>query len=398
MTIQPDSTVCRRCGMPLAYDTYINQTEGNPTSPEPGLCAHCAGVQTGSVTPERVSSQDRSTQLEMIFRIYRQNRRWPRLLARAATRLHRLLPADTVKRAELVNSIPTRSSRSTTDAVVLYSGGKDSSWMLMQLARQRDLRVKAWMLDQGYQSPAAISNARALCDRLGVELVISRPEQNPMNTLFRLGFSMNEETDPNLLRAVMSYGPACWPCFSTIIAQSTVYCHENDIPFCFIGTQKGQNRTNMRGKPYVPGGPLPPLDAAVEDMVAMLREHAEKKAPEAARLLRTSRTRTVMVPFYEFVPKPPLEQKLADLEATGWKVPRNTGSCSTNCMMNELGYRIMRNQYGFDIYQIAEAHEQRLQDNPAPANIAVLDEEAIRRGAKLIDLTPVESRKWGVEE
>ncbi|WP_156076854.1 hypothetical protein [Saccharothrix sp. NRRL B-16314] len=394
MPIEPDSSRCVRCGMPLSYDRYVATVEGDPVSPDPELCAHCAGVAAPSPEVERPVAEDRSAQLDLLLRVYRESAAWPRDAGAVARELG--VPADAAP-AALIESVPERRSGSRYDAVVLFSGGKDSSWMLMKLAQRGDLRVVAWMLDQGYQSPAALANAESLCEKLGVELVITRPEQDPMNTLFRLGFAVNEEQDPHLLRAAMSYGPACWPCFSTIVAQSSVFCHEKDVPLCFIGTQKGQNRTNMRGKPYVPGGALPPLDAAVEDMVSMLRAHAEAKAPEAAELLRTFRTRTVMVPFYEFIPQPTLERKIADLEALGWAVPRNTGSCSTNCMMNELGYRIMRNQYGFDIYQIMEAHERRLMPDPTPAGIAVLDEEAIRRGAKLIQLTPVERLKWGVD-
>lgn len=395
MSIQPDSSTCVRCGMPLAYDRYVATVEGDPVSPDPERCAHCAGVAAPAPELSRPVAEDRSAQLDLLLRVYRESAGWPR---DAGAVLRELGLPDDAAPAALIESVPERRPGSRYDAVVLFSGGKDSSWMLTQLARRDDLRVVAWMLDQGYQSPAAVRNAESLCDKLGVELVIARPEQDPMNTLFRLGFAVNEEQDPKLLRAVMSYGPACWPCFSTIVAQSSVFCHENDVPLCFIGTQKGQNRTNMRGKPYVPGGALPPLDAAVEDMVSMLRAHARAKAPEAAELLRTFDTRTVMVPFYEFVPKPPLERKIADLEALGWVVPRNTGSCSTNCMMNELGYRIMRNQYGFDIYQIADAHERRLMPSPTPADVAVLDEDAIQRGARLIELTPVERLKWGVDK
>ncbi len=394
MPIEADSSTCVRCGMPLAYDRYVATVEGDPVSPDPELCAHCAGVAAPSQERAELVAEDRTAQLDLLVRVYRESPAWPRDAGAVARELG--YPVDAVP-GPLVESVPRRSPDSRWDAVVLFSGGKDSSWMLSRLAQRDDLRVVAWMLDQGYQSPAAIRNAESLCSKLGVDLVIARPDKNPMDTLFRLGFSVHDEEDPQLLRAVMSYGPACWPCFSTIVAQSSVFCHENDVPLCFIGTQKGQNRTNMRGKPYVPGGALPPLDAAVEDMVSMLRDHAQAKAPEAAGLLRTFRTRTVLVPFYEFVPKPTLERKLADLAALGWTVPRNTGSCSTNCMMNELGYRIMRNQYGFDIYQIAEAHERRLMPVPSPAEIAVLDEDAIQRGAKLIELTPVERLKWDVD-
>ncbi|MGB3438684.1 MAG: hypothetical protein WBA97_08005 [Actinophytocola sp.] len=351
--------------------------DGREIPRDPELCTHCENPPDPADVP---AQQDRGALLDLVFRVSRGEHVGE-------------LPAEL---DELVGSVPVRRDGAKADAVVLYSGGKDSSWMLHDLAA-RDVRVVAWMLDQGYQSPLAIRNAQALCDRLDVELVIARPERDPMNTLFRLGFAMNEEDDTALLRAAMSWGSACWPCFSTILAQASVYCRDNAIPLCFVGTHKGQNRTTAGDSPIVKVDGLTPLDGVVEEQVSLLRKHAERKAPEAAELLRTGYSGTALVPFYEFVPKPSTEQIIADLEEIGWEVPRNTGTCSTNCMINELGYRIMRNQYGFDIYQIAEAHERRLSPNPTPANIAILDEEAIRRGAKLIDLTPVESQRWGIE-
>ncbi|MFI0797980.1 hypothetical protein SAMN04489729_1598 [Amycolatopsis lurida] len=378
MSVTPDSSVCTRCGMPMGYDRFIAGLDGRDPSPDPALCTHCLNPPDPSELP---AQEDRGRLLDLVFRLVR---------------------GETVGEVppeldELVASVPARRPQAKADALVLYSGGKDSSWMLHDLAN-RDVRVVAWMLDQGYQSPLAIRNARSLCEKLDIELVIARPERDPMNTLFRLGFAMNEEGDQDLLRAVMSWGSACWPCFSTILAQASVYCLDNAIPLCFVGTHKGQNRTTAGDQPIVKVDGLTPLAGVVEDQVSLLRGHAERKAPEAAELLRTGDSGAALVPFYEFVPKPPTPQIIADLEAIGWEVPHNTGSCSTNCMINELGYRIMRNQYGFDIYQIAEAHEQRLSPDPSPANIATLDEEAIRRGAKLIELTPVESRRWGIEK
>lgn len=363
--------------MPLAYDRFIANLDGRGLPTAEGLCTHCAHPPNSADVP---AQEDRGALLDLVFRVSRGEPVGD-------------VPAEL---AELVASVPARRPEAKADAVVLYSGGKDSSWMLHDLAA-RDVRVVAWMLDQGYQSPLAIRNARSLCEKLDVELVIARPERDPMNTLFRLGFAMNEEDDPALLRAAMSWGSACWPCFSTILAQASVFCRDNAVPLCFVGTHKGQNRTTAGDSPIVRVDGLTPLDGVVEEQVSLLRKHAERKAPEAAELLRAGYSGTALVPFYEFVPKPPAEVIIADLAAIGWEVPRNTGSCSTNCMINELGYRIMRNQYGFDIYQIAEAHERRLSPDPSPANIAVLDEEAIRRGAKLIELTPVESRRWGVE-
>jgi hypothetical protein len=392
----PNTSTCQRCGMPLAYDAFLLDLEGKDAAHEGDLCAHCA---SGEAVPDDPTGRrsDNNWVLDLILRVY-QSRTPPgaRGLANAVSRIPVGIPAGLRTMGNLINSVPRKRSGSI-DAVVLYSGGKDSSWMLKELAARPGLKIVAWMLDQGYQSPSAIRNAEKLCDKLGVELVIARPARDPMDTLFRLGFTVDETGDPQLIRSAMTYGSACWPCFATIAAQATLYCHENDAAFCFIGTQKGQNRMDLDGSPALSGGGLPPVGSLLEKFVTPLKEHAEKNAPDSARLLETAGCRAVLIPFYEFVAKPVFQQQIADLEQVGWNMPKNTGACSTNCMMNELGRKIMRNQYGFDLYQIIDANERRLSDDPAPAPIAALDEDAVRRGAKLIGLTPVETRRFGLE-
>ncbi|WP_239333381.1 hypothetical protein [Frankia sp. CiP3] len=396
MSAEINTSVCIRCGMPLAYDQYITATDsGVSTYPAGDLCSYC--TETNRTTGHgQGNEKNQKWILSLIIQIYH-NDRLRRILGSSATsRFSSVLPGSMKGLVELVASIPEKRPEAKYDAVVLYSGGKDSSWMLMELAR-RDLRVAAWMLNQGYQSPIAIKNAQKLCERLGIELIIAEPERRPMDSLFRLGFMVNEDGDRDLVRSAMTYGSACWPCFATIAAHATVFCYDNDIPFCFIGTQKGQNRLDLNGSPVLSGGGLPAVDTLVEKFVSRLRSYALKKDAEAARLLDSQPCRTALVPFYEIVAKPSVDEQIADLEKIGWSKPKNTGTCSTNCMINELGRKIMRNQYGFDLYQVIDANERRLATDPRPEPIAALDEDAVRRGAKLIELTPVESMKFGVK-
>jgi hypothetical protein len=396
MDSEVNTSVCTRCGMPLAYDQYITASDGGmPTYPTGDLCSYCAApVRTPA--DGQGGEKNQLWILNLIIHMYHNGRVRRSLGSPAASRFFSRLPGNTKGLVDLVASVPEKRPGSPYDAVVLYSGGKDSSWMLVELAR-RNLRVVAWMLNQGYQSPIAVRNAQQLCARLGVELIIAEPERKPMDSLFRLGFTVNEDGDRDLVRSAMTYGSACWPCFATIAAHATVFCYDNDIPFCFIGTQKGQNRLDLNGSPVLSGGGLPSVDILVEKFVSRLRSHATEKDVEAARLLEAQPCRTVLVPFYEIVAKPPADEQIAALEKTGWSKPKNTGMCSTNCMINELGRKIMRNQYGFDLYQVIDANERRLAADPTPAPIAALDEDAVRRGAKLIELTPVESVKFRVE-
>jgi len=254
------------------------------------------------------------------------------------------------------------------------------------------------MLNQGYQSPIAIGNAERLCASLGVPLVIEAPPKREMDQLFRVGFGIGVKSDPHLLRAVMTYGSACWPCFATIAARATTFCAEHEVPFCFIGTQPGQNRLDVGGRPGL-DGIEPRTEQLFDKFVGPITERAAQSSPAAARLLERRPCATLLLPFYEFVRKPPVAEQIAQLTASGWQMPHNTGACSTNCMMNELGRHVMRERFGFDLYQVINAHERRLGNNsPEHRDVAAppLDHGAVLVGARMINLSAEERKLHGL--
>jgi hypothetical protein len=401
MSAAPDTATCRRCGMPLAYDARVSDAAVLARRSDPALCSYCGDAENDGrhVTP--VEERDASWVLDLMIAAYLGRRPGVRSAARVLSRLRRTLPESLAAVADVVASVPSRSRTSNYDAVVLYSGGKDSTYMLLDLAQRRKLKVCAWMLQQGYQSPAAIANAKHICSRIGVPLVIAEPERVEMDSLFRLGFGIDGggQSPEDVVRSVMTYGSACWPCFATIAAQATKFCRENDAAFCFIGTQKGQNRLDLHGRPVLAGQGLPRVDFLVSKFMSRFRDFAGERRPTALPLLESGDCRAVLVPFYELVAKPPVEEQLRSISAAGWKMPNNTGACSTNCMINELGRHVMRKRYGFDLYQVIDAHERRLRPDPGAAPVvAPLDDKAVARGAKLIKLDDAERREYGLEE
>jgi hypothetical protein len=390
---------CMACGMPLSYDRLITGFYQISSNEHDRWCSFCADPKNRNraQNPKKV---DNAWVLDMLLEIYRSKSRFWKTLAGIAEKLAPILPANIYTMAKLINDLPSRSADSNYDALVLYSGGKDSSYMLLNLA-QRNIRVCAWMLDQGYQSPIAIDNATQLCKNLGVPLVIEKPDKGSMDALFRLGFGIQKDESPELVRAVMTYGSACWPCFAMIAAASTVFCQKNKVPFCFIGTQEGQNRMDLNGQAALAGRGLPRVDDLTEKFMNPFRNYVKAKQPEAARLLTIGPCDTILIPFYEFIKRPSPEEQLRVLENIGWKMPKNTGFCSTNCMINELGRKVMRTRFGFDLYQIIDAHERRIGNEKSQLGLEnhrhELETAAVLRGAKMIGLTEEERREYKVE-
>lgn len=384
------SATCRECGMPLNYDEFVT----GATSAD-GLCSYCADPNKPELQAE--AQEDLSWILDTVIDTY-MGRHNVQTGIGAFLKAGRVLTTGKARAlADLMTTVPTRSADSKFDAIVLYSGGKDSSYMLAKLS-ETDLKICAWMLNQGYQSPTAIANARNLCDQLEIPLVIEVPDRQGMDGLFRLGFGLKDGQDKDLLSRVMTYGSACWPCFAAIAARATAFCAENDVAFCFIGTQQGQNRLDLSGKPVLANRGLPPMEMMVERFMSPFRDFATSQGASGASILTGSKVRTVVTPYYEFVPKPSVPEQIEFLEGLGWTPPKNTGTCSTNCMINDLGRHIMRKRFGFDLYQVIDANERRMRRRTGPLEApAALDCTSVHAAARMIQLDAEEQKEYGLD-
>ncbi|WP_199154978.1 phosphoadenosine phosphosulfate reductase family protein [Chromobacterium sp. ASV23] len=391
MTHDATAARCASCGMPLNYDRIIHGADAKPASAGDGLCTVCrAGARQ---TVEREESHERL--LDLCLRLAQGKLGWARRLAAALARLPGVAPTRVGALANILSSVPARTAESEYDAMVLYSGGKDSTYMLIHLA-QKGLRVCAWMLDPGYQSPQAIRNAESLTRRLGVPLIVEKKDKAMADGLFRAGFSIDQHSDAELVKGAMTFGSACWPCFSLIAVSACRFADAHRIPLCFIGTQRGQNRLNLEGGDVLTSTELPKVSSLVSRFVKPFRRALPEPVPELALDSEESAFPTVLIPFYEFVAKPEREQQIRAIEAYGWSLPKNTGSCSSNCMINELGRAVMRTHFDFDLYDIIDANERRLGNPADPQSAQGPDPTAVALGASLINLTDQEKKVFKI--
>ncbi|KVX85422.1 hypothetical protein WL10_24385 [Burkholderia ubonensis] len=230
-----------------------------------------------------------------------------------------------------------------------------------------------------------------------MELVIDKADKTFADSLFRSGFDIDENSDIELKKGAMTYGSACWPCFSVIAVSASRFANSHRIPLCFIGTQKGQNRLNLEGSGVLSSKQLPKLNELVRKFV----DPFKKAIPDQARMLQPDPDSvdfpTVLVPFYELVQKPDKEAQIRYLEERGWVMPKNTGACSSNCMINELGRAVMRSKFGFDLYQVIDANERRLGHRADQAAYGTPDPKMVKLGAVMLGLSDRELKQLGVQ-
>ena len=130
---------CRRCILPESYSPLKN-----------GLCAHCREHNEPEPVPSPIEKEQMQQTLDEVLHAASERR---------DCRYH---------------------------ALVLFSGGKDSSYLLHRLMQSYPgLRVLALTVDNTFMSPVAMENAYEIIQRLDVDHMVLRPKAATMEKMFR---------------------------------------------------------------------------------------------------------------------------------------------------------------------------------------------------------------------
>ena len=89
----------------------------------------------------------------------------------------------------------SETSAGRFDALVLFSGGKDSTYLVHRLRREYPgLRLLAFTVDNNFMSPVALENVRETVSRLDLEHVLYRAPESFSVKMFRYAFThLNEK-------------------------------------------------------------------------------------------------------------------------------------------------------------------------------------------------------------
>jgi glutamine---fructose-6-phosphate transaminase (isomerizing) len=99
--------------------------------------------------------------------------------------------------------VQNRAAGGYADCMVGVSGGKDSSYVLLQLKRKFDMRVEAFTYVHDGSSAFSVKNAKKMCDRLGVvQHIVSLP--NHLHRKTCKGFFQAWATSEDAVAAAMT--------------------------------------------------------------------------------------------------------------------------------------------------------------------------------------------------
>ena len=233
---------------------------------------------------------------------------------------------------------------SSYDVLMAYSGGKDSTYTLDVFVNRYGLRVLALTFDNTFISERSFVNMRAVCDVLGADHLIVRPDAKLLRAIFRTA-AQKELYAPKTLERASTVCTSCIGLVKAIVLRTAI---EKRIPFVGFGWSPGQapvHASVMRTNPSLARATQKaieePLRSVVGDAVApyfLAEEHFEHKGAFP----------------WNVHPLAFLDYNEANIIARnrelGWEKPDDTDANSTNCLLNAFANQVHRERYGFHPY------------------------------------------------
>lgn len=284
--------------------------------------------------------------------------------------------------------LQTVKGNSTYDAIMCYSGGKDSTYALMILRQQYNLNMLAITMDNGFLPQQTYANIRNATESLDVDHIFLKPRFGLLRQIFAECARTNIYPAKTLERA----STICTSCMAIVKFSVLRFALEKDIPMIAYGWSPGQ---------------APVTSSVVRNTPAMLKVMQE----------------IVFNPLYHLVGKPiepyflkekhfvnrnfrfpynisPLmfldyneEDIIQYITPLGWKRPQDTDGSSSNCLLNCYANMIHKQQFGYHPYIFAMANMVREGNMSRSAALDKLYEqenpETISAITAKLGLTPV---------
>jgi amino acid adenylation domain-containing protein len=233
------------------------------------------------------------------------------------------------------------------DCIVLYSGGKDSSYMLYQLVRTFGVNPLVFSIDNGYISEEAKVNIRRVTEDLGVDLVFGQTPH--MNAVF--------------VDSLKRHSNVCDGCFKVIYTLSINLAKQRGIKYIFTGLTRGQlfeTRLSDMFKARI-------FDVDLIDQTVLSARKAYHRFDDAVSQLMDVEIfadekifdEVQLVDFFRYTDVP-LQEMYQYLEDNApWVRPSDSGR-STNCLINDVGIYIHKKERGYHNYALPYSWDVRM--------------------------------------
>jgi hypothetical protein len=250
-------------------------------------------------------------------------------------------------RAQINEFIGSIKGASEYDAVMCYSGGKDSTYTLMLAVQKYGLRVLSFTLDNGYISPTAFDNINRVVNHLGVDQITFKPSIKDMNAIIRAS-ALHEIYNAKTLTRISS---VCNSCISIVNMTALKIAVEKKIPLILAGFTLGQIPVN--GIIYQNNYEF--LKESREAPLAKLREKAGDcidryfTLSDSAVKSITAYPNTLNLLCVETLNE---KEIIAEVSKIGWVAPTDVDGCSSNCKLNSFNNMMHTKTHGYNPYEL----------------------------------------------
>jgi len=240
------------------------------------------------------------------------------------------------------------------DAIMAYSGGKDSSYTMKLLKERYDLRILAFTFDNHFLSPLAHENISKIANTLQVDHVNFRPSWLLMSSIFKTAAENEIFPKAALLRA----SSVCTACITLVKSLVLKTALEMRIPLVAFGWSPGQapiQSSIMKTNPGLIRQNQKLLkDTFIEKIDPLTQSYF---IPDSYyKIYQDSFPYNIHpLAFFDYNEEK-ISQELRDM---GWQHPTDTDTNSTNCLINAFANQCHVDKYGFHPYVLEIANMVR---------------------------------------
>lgn len=230
------------------------------------------------------------------------------------------------------------------DCIVAFSGGKDSTYTLIVLARRYGLKVLAFTVDNGFISESAMRNMANVTERLGVDHVIFKPRLDVMRKIFL----RTSEEDIYSKKTLERASTICTSCIGIVKSVLLKTALEKGIMLAGYGWSPGQapvQSSVMRVNPSL-----------IKATQAAIRTPLKRLVGDDVDLYFLTEAQFALEEKFPYNVHPLAfldydeEHIIREIGKYGWEVPTDTDSNSTNCLLNAYANQVHINKFRFHPY------------------------------------------------
>ena len=248
----------------------------------------------------------------------------------------------------LISAAGTRR-KGQYDCLLLFSGGKDSTYVLYRLV-EMGLKVLTFTFDNGFISKSAFENIARTTGELGVDHLTMTTDN--MNEIFVESLKFNSTV--------------CGGCFKALTTISTKLALEKGINVVVTGLSRGQIYDTKISRFFQ----RRIFDVAeIEQQLLLFRKmyHATQDRMSNLIGIKLNRDDESLLDHIEFIDffrysDVGKDEILEYLKAQSpfWRKPEDTGFCSSNCLMNDVGIQVHLQNRGYHNYAIPLSWDVRI--------------------------------------